>query len=79
MRSYCVIVLAVLLSGCTQQTLYGDCVGFSKDDRDPSLRYELNIINAVVAIVLAETVIVPIVWATDYMYCPIGIKEKSIP
>ena len=69
MRSM-LIVAALLLAACKGETEHGECVGFGKED--PALKYELSTRNAVVTAVFAGGIVVPVVWALEYAYCPTG-------
>lgn len=64
----------ILLCSCTGSTEFGDCVGFGPDSRKPELKYEVSTRNAMWSIIGWETIIAPVLWATDYAYCPVGKK-----
>lgn len=67
---------ALMMSACTSETAFGDCVGFD-DDKDPALKYEISTRNVVLGIIFIETIIVPVVVALDEVECPIGKKAVA--
>ena len=72
MKKILLIALAALfLTGCTESTQYGTCVGIA-DDKNPALIYKLDVWNTVLGIVFAETIIVPIIVLIDETFCPVG-------
>jgi len=76
MRSlFLAALLALGLTGCTDKTEFGPCVGaFEEERRDPALDYRMSTTNVVVAVIFWETVIVPAIVVLDETYCPIGRK-----
>jgi hypothetical protein len=68
-----VLLISMTLIGCTERTSYGECIGFDEDE-DPTLKYKVDIGNAVISIILFETIIVPIIWALEEAKCPVGKK-----
>lgn len=69
------ILLIALLGACNSETKYGPCLGLDDaDKRDPTLVYDISVRNAFWSIIGIETIIAPIMWATDYAYCPDGKK-----
>lgn len=68
-----VSMLIALLSGCTSHTEYGECIGVM-DDKKPDLEYKLSVWNTVLAVVFAETIIVPVVTVASDISCPVGKK-----
>lgn len=75
MRTMICILVAALLAGCTTRTEFGECVGIA-DDRDPALVYKLSVWNTVLAVVLFETIFVPIVVLANEISCPVAVKKK---
>jgi len=74
MKKFIVILLAaIMLSGCTSTTQFGQCIGIA-DDKNPELVYKLSVWNTFLAIVFSETIIVPIVVLVDETFCPVGTK-----
>ena len=70
-----VFLLSVIgFVGCKSETQFGQCVGFDNDDHKPNLVYKISIRNAIVSIIFAQTIIVPVIWAFDYAYCPVEKK-----
>lgn len=69
-----VILLAVMLAGCTTSTSFGPCVGVDDSDRNPTLHYKLSVWNVILAVIFVETIVVPVVVVLDNTYCPIGKK-----
>jgi hypothetical protein len=67
------IILALLASGCTSKTEFGNCIGIA-DDRDPKLNYKMDIWNAGLGILFVEFIIPPIIVVADEFYCPVGVK-----
>ena len=72
MKKLLTIATLIFCSACTGSTEYGECVGLNNDDRDPALRYKVSVWNAAWSVIGFETVIAPVLWATDYAYCPVG-------
>ena len=75
MRLQIVTVLLLLLSGCTTSTPHGKCVGIN-GTKNPVMRYEYDTTNVVVAVIFAETIVVPIIVLMDELQCPIGPALK---
>lgn len=73
MKNY-LICLALLLTACTSETDLGQCVGVM-DDKDPTLQYKVSIWNAIVATFFVETFIVPVIYVTSYIQCPVAKKS----
>lgn len=74
---YLIVCLLVVMAGCSGSNQYGKCVGLSSDDQNPALRYKIEPWNAFWSVVGIETIIAPILWATDYAYCPVGPALKK--
>lgn len=74
-----IVSLLLGLSSCTSETEYGACVGLDDSDRQPGLTYKVSVRNAFWSAIGFETVIAPILWVTDYMYCPVGVKLEASP
>lgn len=74
-----VLALACVLgSACTSETEYGDCVGLGSDDeKDPSLKYEVDVGNIVLSVIFFETVFVPAVVAITEFECSVGRKAGA--
>lgn len=68
-----ILVLALLISGCAGSTQYGECVGLS-GKKDSTLQYELSTRNIIVGTVFIETLVVPVIVALEYAYCPVSKK-----
>lgn len=68
------LIAALLLTGCTARTEYGDCIGVA-DEQDPALVYKLDIWNIVVGILFVETIVVPAVVLANQTFCPVDKKE----
>jgi hypothetical protein len=75
-KSLFALVIVALLSGCTRETSFGECVGLA-DKKDPELRYELSYWNVGIGVVFWETVIVPIVVAAKQLECPRGFRNAG--
>jgi hypothetical protein len=71
-----ILVVSLGLLGCKSKTEFGECVGLSKAEADAQLVYEISTRNAIWTILGTETIIAPILWATDFAYCP--VKRKDI-
>jgi hypothetical protein len=76
MKLPAIILAATLLTSCKGSTEYGDCVGINGKQK-PEYQYEISMRNAILAAVLVETIIVPVLWYADYAYCPVGKKEDK--
>jgi hypothetical protein len=70
------LCLVALMSGCAGRTQYGSCVGLIAD-KDPNLHYSVSVRNAFFSWLTFGTIITPVLWVTDYAYCPDG-KKVSI-
>lgn len=71
MKKFLSFCLLACLAACTSETEYGDCVGLT-DDKNPTLHYEADVGNIVLAIIFSETVIVPVVVGVSELECPVG-------
>lgn len=74
MKFALLITILLTVSSCTSTTEFGECVGFDDEDRNPNLIYKVSVRNAFWSFLGIETIIAPILWATDFVYCPIGHK-----
>lgn len=70
------VALALLLSGCTTETTFGECVG-AFDDEDPALVYRTSGRNVALAIVFSETVWVPVNVIGWNAKCPVAIRRAT--
>lgn len=68
------LALTAMLAGCTDSTKYGPCIGFMKEE-NPKVEYELSTQNLVVAVLLSETIVVPVIVAANQYKCPARVKE----
>ena len=71
-----IIALMIFVTSCTGNTKYGECVGFDSSDRKPRLIYKISVRNTIWSFIGVETIIVPVLWATSYAYCPIGFINE---
>ena len=69
------IFVLALLTGCTESTEFGECIGLS-DEEEPNLKYKISVRNAIWSFLAVETVIAPVLWATDFAKCPVARREK---
>lgn len=67
------VILAVILSGCTSKTEFGPCIGLG-EDRNPALEYRLSANNLVWAVLGFELLAPPIVVAVNETFCPVSKK-----
>lgn len=75
MKKFLLIATTIaLLTGCTRSTSYGQCVGVM-EEKESHLKYEVSYWNAFVAFIFLETIIVPIVYVSSDISCPVGVKE----
>jgi len=70
------LLLALLLVSCSGSNQHGECLGLA-DDKNPALVYKISVRNAFWSLVGIETIIAPILWATDYAYCPVDRKQRE--
>jgi hypothetical protein len=71
MRAITLGLTLTLLSGCTFNTDAGKCVGWiNKDEKRPELTYEVSGWNIAWAVVLADTVVAPILLTGYALECP---------
>lgn len=71
-----IALTAMFLSGCTEKTEFGMCVG-AFEDREPGLVYKLDVWNTVLAVIFVETIIVPVVVIANQTVCPVAKKETK--
>ncbi len=77
MKNTIMIMSLLLLASCSGRNEYGECVGLASDKK-PNLKYEVSVRNAFWSVVGFQTIIAPILWATDYVYCPIArVQQKN--
>ena len=77
-KKFAALALVAMLSGCTFNTEYGECLGLDDDnDRNPALKYELNTKNIVLGVIFVETLAAPIVVGLEATYCPVGPANKT--
>lgn len=62
-----------LLSGCTERTEFGECIGV-QEDKDPSLVYRVSKWNVAMAIIFFGTAFVPIIVGFWELSCPVAKK-----
>lgn len=75
-KKFAALALVAMLSGCTFNTEYGECLGLDDDsDRNPALKYELSTWNIVMGVLFVETLVAPIVVGLEATYCPTGPKK----
>ena len=67
------LLVLLLLSSCSGHRDLGECIGVV-DEGDPKLVYETDVRNTVWSVIAFQTLIAPILWATDYAKCPIRRK-----
>ena len=68
------LIACLLLSGCTQSTLHGPCVGVV-DAKDPNLTYTLSYWNVAMGFIFSGTIIVPAIVVLKDLECPTGAKK----
>lgn len=68
--------LMVMLTACTAETQYGECIGVVTDP-EPGLVYEYDVGNIVVAVILSETIIVPLIVVLDELKCPVAKRVET--
>ena len=76
-KLFTIATIMLLFTSCSGSNKHGECVGFDSKDRDPKLEYRLSVRNTFWSVVGIETIIAPILYATDYAYCPIGPKGSK--
>ena len=77
MRYLLTVLMLLLVVGCKGKTEFGECVGFGSDERQPDLVYKLSFRNTVWSTIFSQTIIVPVLWATDYAFCPVAMKNSK--
>lgn len=73
LSTFIVLAIAVLLSGCTEKTEFGPCIG-AFDDKDPKLTYKLSGWNLALGIIFFEVIAPPVIVIADETFCPVGRK-----
>ena len=66
-----VLPLVGALVSCTSSTDLGECAGVG-ETRDPSLVYETDVGNIIIAVFFSSTVIIPAVVVFDELWCPVA-------
>ncbi len=62
--------------GCSGSNQYGACQGFSS--KKQGVEYKVSVRNAIWSFIAIETIVAPVLWATDFVYCPIKpVKKKA--
>ena len=64
------LLISSTLFACQGSNQVGECVGFTK--QRAGIKYELDTRNLVVTAVFSGGVIIPVVWALEYVYCPVA-------
>jgi hypothetical protein len=81
MKKLSALLLGICLlstTACKSESELGECVGFDDDEeRDPTLKYELSARNAFWSFIGIETIVAPVLWVTDFAYCP--EKRRATP
>ena len=77
-KLFTVTAILLLTVSCSGSNRYGECVGIDDADRNPNLEYNLSMRNMIWSGLAIETIIAPVLWATDYAYCPIGPKKQDV-
>jgi hypothetical protein len=76
---------ALILAGCSDGVTVIDGkktqpYGLLTPERaDPTIKYEASAVNVIIAIILVETIFVPVYVAGWDLYVPIGKKEAAKP
>lgn len=73
MKRLTILLVALMLTGCTTKTQYGECIG-AFDNKKPDLEYKLSALNLALAVIFSETIVVPVVVVADETRCPVGKK-----
>jgi hypothetical protein len=74
MKKTALIVIVVLLAGCTSNTEYGTCIG-AFDEKDPKLTYKLSGWNAFMAVLGTSLLFIPtIMVVANNTFCPVAKK-----
>ena len=71
MKRIAILLLIAALAGCTTRTSYGECVGINQD-QDPTLRYKVDVWNAILGVVFFEMIVPPVIVVANELYCPVG-------
>ena len=74
MRKFLCFIGLVFLVSCSGSNQHGECVGFDELDRHPNLVYRISIRNTIWSVVGFQTIVAPVLFFTDYAYCPVGLK-----
>ncbi|MDB4330276.1 hypothetical protein N9948_00970 [bacterium] len=77
MKSFLLSILILFITSCSGSTQFGECIGIA-DEGNPKLIYETSTRNAIWSFIGIETIIAPILWATDYAKCPIAYRDKEV-
>ena len=72
-KAIAIIIIAILFTGCTSKTEFGECIGVLQDKK-PELEYKLSVWNTILAVVFSETIIVPVLVVANEHSCPVGKK-----
>lgn len=67
------VLLAVMVSGCTSHTEFGECIG-AFDEGKPGLKYKASAWNIAIGLIFAPTIFAPVYVIVDQTLCPVGKK-----
>lgn len=70
------LLATFLFTACTSSTKHGECIG-ALSTPDPTLRYEYDLGNIILAVIFSETIVVPLIVVFDDLKCPVGEKVQK--
>ncbi len=73
MKSLIAAFAVVTMLGCTSSTEHGDCIGVAEDE-DPTLKYEVDTGNIVLAVIFSEMIFPPLIVLLSETKCPVDPK-----
>ena len=75
MKTFAFLTALLMLTSCKSYNEFGPCIGISSEDARPGLVYKISVRNTIWSFIAFETIIAPVLWATDYAQCPVGEKK----
>jgi len=64
------LIICILVTGCTSKTEFGPCIGINQEKK-PDLRYEYSGWNIAMGVIFAELIAPPIVVVLNELQCPV--------
>ena len=73
MKLLTLLLIMATFTSCTSKNEHGNCIG-AFQDKDPTLKYNVDIANIAIGIIFMELLLPPIYVIRDQTFCPTGKK-----